>query len=107
MADPELIELEKGEVKFLPARRHAAATPLIARTDENIGSGEELLVITPGKDGLRLIPNGSKFLGYEPETELPIFELPDGKITDWHEQKPAEPEAPAPKTATSTKKGKG
>lgn len=93
----DAIELEVGEVRALPAPRHDAITPLVARTDEVVGTGEELLVITPGKRGLRLLPYGSTFLNYYLDTNIPVFELPDGSKTDWHveqTQTPEEPQAP-------------
>lgn len=88
------IKLELGEVQYLPERKHSATTPLVARTDESTGSGEELLVLTPGKKGLKLIPYGSLFHGYEPLTETPIFETPEGVLTDWHENNSEEETPP-------------
>ena len=91
MADA--IELEQGEVKRLPRSPHVAEalTPLIARTDQVVGSGEELLVLTPGKNGVRLLPYGAVFHDYAAFSNTPIFELPDGTTTDWHVEKPEAP----------------
>jgi len=95
------LELEPGEVKVLPERKHSSTTPLVARTDATVGTDEILLVILPGKAGLKAIPYGAKFLGYSPE-EVPIFEFEDGSTTTWHEPEPVEEPAPASTTPTST-----
>jgi hypothetical protein len=88
------IVLEKGEVKELPVPKHHNVTPLVARTDDVMGTGEELIVVTPGKNGLRILPYGSVFLDYEHLTNVPIFELPDGTYSNTPKEKVIETEAP-------------
>lgn len=84
MADA--IELQQGEVRRLatPPQVSADRAPLVARTDDITGTGEELLVLTPGLKGLKLLPYGSIFHDYISGTNIPVFELPDGTTTDWH-----------------------
>lgn len=91
------LDLDQGEVVRLPKPAHSAVTPLIGRTDEISGTGQELIILTEGKKGIRIIPYGSIFHDYAPQSNTPIFELPDGSVTTWE----VEEEAPQPPTAAA------
>lgn len=103
MGDKLEVKLEKGEVRQLPPHKHSPVPVFVARTDDVSGTGEELLLLTPGKEGIKVLPYGDGFTFWDyvdlpAGGFVPVIELSDGTFTYVDETGPETPEEEDPET---------